>query len=214
MHLADPSLGILGANGVVAAGIPIAAGAALAAQINERGQVAVAFFGEGALHTGAFHEAVTLAVAWRLPMLLLCESNGWVEFTRADAWGGPEPAARGAAYGLLSDSIDGSDVTVVLARVEEVLETVRSGAGPAFLEVKTVRAGGHYEGDAQAYRPEDAVVLEATDPLLRSRDALGLTEDEAKSLVHAAEAEMETAAETALKAPYPSPASLMEDVYA
>lgn len=212
MHLADAACGILGANGIVGAGIPLATGAALAAQAHGKGQAAVAFFGEGALHTGAFHEAATLAVAWRLPLLLLCESNGWAEFTPTDAWGGPAPVERAAAYGMAAAEVDGSDVLAVLDAASSALAAVRSGGGPAFLEAQTIRAHGHFEGDAQAYREDPE--WQHRDPLARARELLGDRAEEADALVEGAQAEMRQAVEVALDAPYPPVDSLLENVYA
>jgi TPP-dependent pyruvate/acetoin dehydrogenase alpha subunit len=213
MHIADPRLGILGANGIVGAGLPLATGAALAAQVREDGRIAVAFFGEGAVHTGAFHEALTLAVAWSLPVVYLCESNGFAEFTRADAWGGPSPTARGASYGMPTAGADGDDPVAVHDAVAAAVAHARSGRGPYFVEARTSRIGGHYEGDAQPYRtPEELEEIRRRDPLLRARDALG--PDVADALRRAADEEMDAAAAVALDAPYPEPAAVLEHVYA
>jgi TPP-dependent pyruvate/acetoin dehydrogenase alpha subunit len=214
MHLADPRLGILGANGIVGAGIPLATGAAMAAQVRADERVAVAFFGEGAVHTGAFHEACTLAVAWSLPIVLVCESNGWAEFTPTDAWGGPDPVARAASYGMASELIDGGDVLAVLAAAGAQIDAVRRGDGPRFLEVKTVRAHGHYEGDAQPYRPEDEPSWIQNDPLARAVAELGMDADAAAAGDRAAEAEMADAVTQALSAPYPEESAVLEDVHA
>jgi TPP-dependent pyruvate/acetoin dehydrogenase alpha subunit len=212
MHLADPHLGILGANGIVGAGIPIAAGAALTGMLRGEGQVAVAFFGEGALHTGAFHEAACLAVAWQLPIVFACESNGWAEFTPTAAWRGPEPAARGAGYGMPAESIDGGDVGLVRSSMSELVGRAREGGGPAFLESRVVRRSGHFEGDAQPYREEDEA-WEELDPLARCRRA-GLDPTLAAELDAAAEAEMDAAVAVAVAAPYPAVTAVLEDVYA
>lgn len=214
MHLADPTIGILGANGIVGAGIALAAGAALASQVHERDQIAVAFFGEGALHTGAFHEASCLAVAWRLPLLMLCESNGWAEFTSTRAWRGPEPAARASSYGMPSESIDGSDVTAVREAVQHIVDTLRAGEGPAFLEAQTVRAHGHYEGDAEPYRPEADRAWQSRDPLSRARETLALSTGQLEAADASAREEMEAAVALALQAPYPEPSSVLDHVYA
>jgi TPP-dependent pyruvate/acetoin dehydrogenase alpha subunit len=214
MHLADPSLGILGANGIVGAGIPIAVGAALATQVRQDGRVAVPFFGEGALHTGAFHEAASLAVAWQLPVVFVCESNGWAEFTPTSAWGGPAPAARGASYGMPSAVIDGGDVTSVETQLRDVVETARSGGGPAFVEAITVRAHGHYEGDAQPYRDEEDHVWQAADPLPRVLADRAIASEAAARILVEAETEMQAAVNQALAAPYPDETAVLEDVHA
>jgi len=212
MHLADPRCGILGANGIVGAGIPIAAGAALAAQIRESGQVAVAFFGEGALHTGAFHEATSLAVAWRLPLVMLCECNGYAEFTATAAWGGPEPAARASSYGLSADVVDGSDVLAVRDAVKVAVAAARAGDGPRFVQAQTNRFGGHYEGDVQPYRsPEELEAQREQDPLARLR--LTLPAQATEDADAEASAEMDKAVELALAAPYPELDTALEDIY-
>lgn len=152
MHLADPGLGILGANGIVGAGLPIAAGAALASELRGRQRVVVAFFGDGAIAQGAFHEAANLAALWRLPLILCCENNHWAEFSRtADQHPAPL-SARAAAYGLPYHHVDGNDVDAVTALLGELTHKIRTGAGPVFVEAETLRGRGHYEGDPQKYR--------------------------------------------------------------
>jgi len=216
MHLADPRLGILGANGIVGAGLPLAVGAALAASREGSGRVAMAFFGEGAVHCGAFHEALVLAVAWRAPVIFVCENNGYAEFTRsADAWGGPGVVERAAAYGIPARSVDGNEVEAVEASVGAAVESARGGAGPAFLEMRTHRMGGHYEGDAEPYRDEEERAAWAgRDPIARARRALAAAgrEAEARAALDDAEAEIAAAVERALAAPYPDPASALEFV--
>jgi TPP-dependent pyruvate/acetoin dehydrogenase alpha subunit len=213
MHIADPSLGILGANGIVGAGIPLAVGAGLAARVHGDGRVALAFFGEGAVHCGAFHEGVTLAIAWELPVLFLCENNGYAEFTRSDAWGGPTIMARAESYGLWTAQLPGADPVGVRDGVSEAAARARGGEGPCFLEAQTVRFAGHYEGDAQEYRSEDELAeRERHDPLLLARDELG--PDAADDVRRAAEEEMDAAVASALDAPYPDPTAVTEHVYA
>lgn len=215
MHLAEASLGILGANGIVGAGIPIAVGAGLAAQAAGEGAVAVAFFGEGAVHCGAFHEGTVLAVAWQAPVLLICENNGYAEFTAsAGNWGGPDPVARAASYGLVARSVDGSDVVAVEAAVRDVVEAARAGQGPGFLEMRTQRLGGHYEGDAQEYRDEGELQRwrDEHDPLAQLQAVLeerGRGEP-ARAAVASAEAEMDTAVEKALAAPFPESSTVLD----
>lgn len=213
MHIADPSLGILGANGIVGAGIPIAAGAGLAAKVRGDGRVALAFFGEGAVHCGAFHEGVTLAVAWQLPVLFVCENNGYAEFTRSDSWRGPSVPARAESYGLPADSVDGSDPLLVRAATAAAAARARDGGGPSFVEARTVRFGGHFEGDAQDYRPEEELARHPEqDPLELAVVPLG--EKLAGQLREEAKTEMEQAVASALEAPYPEPGDVLEDVYA
>ena len=213
MHIADPAVGIYGANGIVGAGLPLAVGLGLAAQASGAERIAVPFFGEGAVHTGAFHEAMVLAVAWRLPVVFVCECNGFAEFTRADAWGGPAVAERAASYGMPAHTVRGSDPVAVRDVVARTAAEARAGAGPSFVEAQTTRFAGHYEGDAQAYRaaPELAA-REQDDPLLLARPLIGA--EVADRLVAAAAAEMDAALAAALEAPYPDASAVLEHVYA
>lgn len=173
MHVADPGLGIFGANGIVGAGLPIAVGAAHALRARGTGALAVAFFGDGAVATGAFHEALTLAAVHRLPVVFLCENNGFSEFSRT---GDQHPAplsARAAAYGMPFRSVDGNDVEAVDDAVTAVFAEVRAGGGPQLLEAVTLRVRGHYEGDPQAYREaETEAAGTSADPLALARDRL------------------------------------------
>src|SRR3954454_11398210 len=134
MHIADPRLGILGAHGIVAAGIPLAVGAALTSRIRRSSTISVAFFGDGAVHAGAFHEGITLAVGLSLPVVFVCEDNGWAEFTPSGRWGGPAPAARAQGYGVRAESVDGNDVFAVRDVMAEAAAHARGGAGPCFVE--------------------------------------------------------------------------------
>jgi TPP-dependent pyruvate/acetoin dehydrogenase alpha subunit len=214
MHIADPRLGILGANGIVGAGIPLAVGAALTSRVTGTGAVSVAFFGDGAVHAGAFHEGVTLAVAFALPVVFVCEDNGYAEFTASGRWGGPAPATRGEGYGMPAERVDGNDVLAVRDSVARLAAQARAGGGPAFLEARTTRLRGHYEGDAETYRPEGELLeLRGRDPLTVARLAMG---DDARALdiERAAEQEMDAAVQAALAAPYPDESDVLEDVYA
>jgi TPP-dependent pyruvate/acetoin dehydrogenase alpha subunit len=214
MHIADPRLGVLGANGIVGAGVPLAVGAALTARIRRADAVAVAFFGDGAVHSGAFHEGVTLAVGLQLPVVFVCEDNGWAEFTPAGRWGGPAPAVRAEGYGMAAAAVDGNDVLAVRDAVAAAVAHARGGDGPYFVEARTTRLHGHFEGDAQAYRPEGQVLeLEGRDPLTLARHALG-DDASAEAIARAAEAEMDAAVAAALEAPYPEPDAVLHDIYA
>jgi TPP-dependent pyruvate/acetoin dehydrogenase alpha subunit len=213
MHIADPRLGILGANGIVGAGIPLAVGAALTSRVRASSAVAVAFFGEGAIHAGAFHEGVTLAVALSLPVVLVCEDNGYAEFTPSGRWGGPAPAERATSYGMAAQRVDGNDVLAVRTVVGRSVAAARDGGGPQLVEARTARLQGHYEGDAESYRPEGELrALQRRDPLARARRALG-DAAVADELRDRAEQEMDAAVEAALAAPYPEASALLEDVY-
>ena len=173
MHIADASYGMLGANGIVGAGLPIATGSATASAIRRDAAVTVAFFGDGAVATGAFHESVNLAALWRLPVIFFCENNGYAEFTpTADQH--PVPVVRRAdGYGIEGHTVDGADVVAVAVLMETLCARARAGAGPFLVEATTHRWHGHYEGDPQRYRPDDeAAQLRADDPLQRVRAAI------------------------------------------
>jgi len=167
MHIADPALGIFGANGIVGAGLPIAAGAATAAQLRHDGTVAVAFFGDGAVAHGTFHEAVNLAAVWRLPVVFFCENNGYAEFSPASTQHAATLERRAAGYGVDFIPVDGNDVVATAAAMRDVVEAVRSGRGPVIVEATTYRGHGHYEGDPERYRtPDEVRAWEARDPLV------------------------------------------------
>jgi 2-oxoisovalerate dehydrogenase E1 component len=186
MHIADPKLGIFGANGIVAAGVPIAVGAAAAAQLRADGTVAVAFFGDGAPAQGAFHEALNLAAVWQLPVVFFCENNGYAEFSPASTQHAAPRERRAAGYGIPFVAVDGNDVVATARTMEEVVLDVRAGRGPAVIEAATYRWHGHYEGDPQRYRsPEEVGEWEGRDPLLTHRERLreaGVGDDEVAAL--------------------------------
>lgn len=162
MHAMAMALGILGANGIVGAGLPLAVGSALEQRQRRTGAVTFAFFGEGALSTGSAHEAFVLAGSLRVPVLFVCEYNGWVEFSRfSDLVSMGSVLDWAASLGLAVGHADGADVRHVQAATSEILETVRAGK-PGFLQVQVPRLRGHYEGDAQRYRTADEKV---SDPL-------------------------------------------------
>jgi TPP-dependent pyruvate/acetoin dehydrogenase alpha subunit len=217
MHIADPRLGILGANGIVGAGLPIAVGAALAAR--RRGGVAVAFAGEGTVHGGYFHEALTLAVLWGAPVVFVIENNHFAEFTDSDKmWRGAPLVERVRTYGVGSvERIDGNDVEEVRAAAESAVAVCREGRGPCLIEAMTYRIHGHYEGDAIAYRdPDEFDAWRAKDPIEAARRVLatdGLDAEVAR-LSAAADEEMDRAVELAFAAPYPETDEVLTDVYA
>lgn len=219
MHIADPQVGILGANGIVGAGLPIAVGAALAARRRGSDAVAVAFAGEGAVHCGAFHEAITLAVLWEAPVVFVIENNQFAEFTHsAETWRGAPLVERALNYGLrAAERIDGNDVRTVRTAAEQAVAAARAGSGPSLIEAMTYRVHGHYEGDAMPYRDEsDYQEWLERDPIqlvVRSLEEAGLGE-RAAEIVATAEEEMSRAVEDGLAAPYPEPEVLLEDVYA
>lgn len=167
MHIADPNLGIFGANGIVGAGLPIAVGAAAAAQLRGDGSVVVAFFGDGAVAQGAFHEAVNLAAVWGVPVVFFCENNGYAEFSSAADQHAAPLKRRAKGYGVGHVAVDGNDVVATAAAMAEVVEAVRAGGRPVIVEAATYRWHGHYEGDPQHYRtPEEVATWEQKDPLV------------------------------------------------
>ncbi|MQA78833.1 MAG: 2-oxoisovalerate dehydrogenase [Streptosporangiales bacterium] len=166
MHIADPRSGVFGANGIVAAGLPIATGAGTAAQLRGEGGVVVAFFGDGAVAQGMFHEAVNLAAVWRLPVLFCCENNGYAEFSPSSAQHRAPLADRALGYGVEFHRVDGNDVVAVADLVGGLVGRLRDGAGPIMLEAETYRWHGHYEGDPQRYRESDELASwQERDPL-------------------------------------------------
>ena len=167
MHIADPTMGIFGANGIVGAGLPIAVGAAAAAQLRSDGGIAVAFFGDGAVAQGAFHEAVNLAAVWGLPVVFWCENNGYAEFSSAAAQHAASLEQRAAGYGIDFAAVDGNDVIACAATMGAAAQQVRDGGAPVLVEAMTYRWHGHYEGDPERYRdPEELSSWKERDPLL------------------------------------------------
>src|SRR5262245_41886445 len=219
MHICDPTLGIFGANGIVGAGLPIAVGAAYAAQLAATSSVVVAFFGDGAIATGAFHEAVNLAAVWRLPVIFFCENNHYAEFSPAAAQHPVDLATRSAGYGLRHHAVDGNDVVAVADLMTDVVAGVRNGGGPVVVEAHTYRWHGTYEAGPARYRtPEElADWQELRDPLvIARRRAADVGVDVAlldKIDVSVAE-ELETALSVARAGARPSIATLHDHVIA
>ena len=216
MHIADPSLGIFGANGIVAAGLPIAVGAATASQLRRDGIVAVAFFGDGAVAQGAFHEAVNLAAVWSLPVIFFCENNGYAEFSPASEQHGASLERRAAGYGVDYVAVDGNDVVATALAMRDVVAAVRTGSGPAIVEATTYRWHGHYEGDPERYRSAEEVrEWEAKDPLLvheRRFGAAGVDADTIASARAAVERELDDALRSARRGKQPAIATLTDFV--
>ncbi len=216
MHIADPKLGIFGANGIVAAGLPIAAGAATASQLRGDGSVAVAFFGDGAAAQGAFHEALNLAAVWQLPAIFFCENNGYAEFSPASTQHASSLEQRATGYGIAYATVDGNDVVATAAAMEHLVSAARAGRGPAVLEAVTYRWHGHYEGDPQRYRsPEEVRRWEARDPLLVHEARLrgsGVGDDEIKGLESSVTDELDAAMQAARRLAGPAAAALTDFV--
>jgi len=170
MHVADFSMGILGANGIVGAGIPIAAGAALSAQLEGGDRVAVAFFGDGAANRGVFLEALNIAALWRLPLVLVCENNGYCEFSPTETVTAGAIHARAAAIGIPAVAIDGNDVEAVFDCAGAAVARARASGGPSLIEARTYRLRGHAEAEvywlSENYRTDEEVVRwQERDPL-------------------------------------------------
>jgi 2-oxoisovalerate dehydrogenase E1 component len=216
MHIADPSLGIFGANGIVAAGLPIAVGAAAAAQLRADGAVAVAFFGDGAVAAGAFHEAVNLAAVWRLPVVFFCENNGYAEFSATVSQHGAPLERRAVGYGVPYVAVDGNDVVAVATGMRDVVASVRDGHGPVIVEATTYRWHGHYEGDPERYRSADEVrEWEARDPIVthaRSMRSNGIDDDAIRALEAFVTRQLDDAVALARKSTAPAVATLHDFV--
>jgi 2-oxoisovalerate dehydrogenase E1 component len=216
MHIADPTLGIFGANGIVAAGLPIAVGAATAAQLRADNSVAVAFFGDGASAQGAFHEAMNLAAVWELPVIFFCENNGYAEFSPAATQHAASLELRAAGYGIRYVAVDGNDVAATATVMAELVTGAREGQGPAVVEATTYRWHGHYEGDPQRYRtPEEVAEWEARDPLLAHESRLrtaGVGDDDIKALESSVDEELDAAVGAARRLASPHVATLHDFV--
>ena len=221
MHIADFSIGMLGANGIVAGGIPIVTGAGLAAQLEGKGRVAVSFFGDGASNAGPFHESINIAATWKLPMLYVCENNLYSAGTiAAETLALSDVAARAAGYGIPGVVIDGNDVMAVYEAAEAAVNRARAGQGPTLIECKTYRWRGHTERPGQADpRPQEEVeAWRQRDPINRFATSLmehGLLTEEAWQKM---DAEILAAIEDAVKfseeSPFPDPEAAVEDIFA
>jgi TPP-dependent pyruvate/acetoin dehydrogenase alpha subunit len=218
MHLVDAANGVLGATGVVAGNLALAAGAAWAMQARGAKNISVVFFGDGATGAGAFHETINLAVLWQLPVLFVCENNGYAEFTSREEHSKVAFVRRFAEpYEMPAATIDGNDVLAVLAAAGEVVSKLRNGAGPYLLECMTYRMAGHFVGDPQHYRSkEELAAWLDRDPIERLKRYLlqsGVMEDELDSVGESARQEVQRAAERARTAPRPNPVGVLENVY-
>ncbi|MGW7544218.1 alpha-ketoacid dehydrogenase subunit alpha/beta [Streptomyces sp. NPDC054770] len=218
MHIADPGLGIYGANGIVGAGLPIATGVATAAKLRDAGDVVVAFFGDGAVAQGMFHEAVNLAAVWDLPVVFLCENNHYSEFSPAAEQHRAPLSARAAGYGIGYARVDGNDVLAVAGIMTDVVERIRQGGGPVLVEAETYRWHGHYEGDPQRYRsPEEVAEAKERDPLLVARRhlaAAGVDASQADAVDEEIDKEIDAAVDWARSLPEPAPETLHDFVSA
>jgi pyruvate dehydrogenase E1 component alpha subunit len=220
MHIADVDRGMLGANGIVAAGTPIASGAALSADIQGNGRVAVSFLGDGATSNGPYHEAVHLAATWDLPVVFVIENNFYGEMTSIEVQHPVNDLARQAdAYGLPSEIVNGQDVEEVYDAAAEAVDRARAGDGPTIIEAKTYRYRGHYEGDPEWYREDENLPdWQTADPIETYLEALieadDLTEEDYEALQADIQSELEDAVEFARDSPLPDPQEAYEGLYA
>jgi acetoin:2,6-dichlorophenolindophenol oxidoreductase subunit alpha len=220
MHLTKASAGMLGSYAIVGAHLPLAAGAAWSAKLRGTGQVAAAFFGDGATNIGAFHEALNIAVVWSLPVLFICENNLYMEYTPiGSVTAVANPAAdRAAAYGLVGEVIDGNDVVKVAETVARAAERARAGLGPALIEARTYRHFGHSRTDPATYRPaEELQEWLEKDPLdiAKSRlTDLGVTAEQVAEADQRAERVVANAVAAAKAAPGADPSEALTDVWA
>jgi pyruvate dehydrogenase E1 component alpha subunit len=217
MHIADFSVGMLGANGVVAGGIPIAVGAAQGLKMQKSDAIVTCMFGDGAINRGPFLEGLNWAVLFRLPVLFVCEDNGVAAFTRADSvTAGPGVTDRAKALGVAAITIDGNNAMAVDDAASTAVAAVRRGEGPHLLHVRTYRITGHTSTDAAAWRPEEEVAeARARDPIARLGAVLaerGIPASELGKVIDDAKAEMAAARREANEAAWPEPHVAYEDV--
>jgi pyruvate dehydrogenase E1 component alpha subunit len=220
MHIADMSIGMLGANGIVCGGVPIAVGAAYgAAKIRNTDQVVAPFFGDGATNEGPFHEAVNMASAWKLPVIFVCENNLYGVGTRFGRVSSSEEIIRRAeGYGIEAHSLDGNDVLSVYETMLKSVERCRKGKGPILLECKTWRHRGHFEGENPSYldKDEHKAWLEK-DPIKRFfnrlMEAAVCTAQEIEELNNSVVSRIDEAVEFAESSPFPKPEDALSDMY-
>jgi acetoin:2,6-dichlorophenolindophenol oxidoreductase subunit alpha len=220
MHLTVADGNMLGSYAIVGSHLPIACGAAWSAKLRGSGQVAVAFFGDGATNIGAFHEALNLAAVWKLPALFVCENNLYMEYTPiASVTAVAQPAAdRAPAYGLPAEVVDGNDVVAVLEATSKAVDRARAGNGPTIIEALTYRQYGHSRSDPAKYRPQEEVDRWLKrDPLTLLADRLrgdGVAEEAIEERRRRAQEVVAAAVEAAKAAPPPDEATAFTDVWA
>jgi len=220
MHIADFSIGMLGATAVVGAGLPIAVGAGLSVKLRKTDQVVACFFGEGASNQGTFHESINMASIWKLPVIFVCENNLYAMGTRQSTVMAIENVAdRAVAYGIPGVVVDGNDVLAVYEATQRAVERARNDEGPTLIECKTYRHKGHSRVDPAKYRPKEEVEeWLAKDPIKRFKEKLlqtnTLTESEIQQIEKEVSDEIEEAVKFAMESPYPAPEEALEDVYA
>lgn len=219
MHVADATVGNLGATAVVGSAMPIAVGAALSCKLKNEGRIVACFFGDGASNNGVFHEALNMAAIWCLPVIFVCENNLYAMGTRISEVAAVEDiATRASSYGIPGVVVDGNDVVAVNEAVGKAVERARNGIGPTLIECKTYRHKGHSRFDPAKYRPPKEVEEWMNkDPILRLRERLiqakMLTEKESQEVDQQVIKEVEESARFALESPFPSPEEALEDVF-
>ena len=219
MHIADVGKGMLGANGIVGGGIPLACGAALTAKTLGTGGVAVCFFGDGASNQGTFHEGLNLAAIWKLPVVFVCENNGYAEATPvAYHCAATDIATRAGAYEIPGIVVDGLDLFAVYEAAGEAIARARRGEGPTLIEAKTYRFYGHFQGDTITYRTDEEVLrYRERDPIAGLKkyikDHKVATEEELDAIDARVVADLDRAWLDAQAAPWPEPAEALTDVY-
>lgn len=220
MHIADFSVGMLGANGVVGGGYTLATGAALASKMQKTDKVSIVFFGDGASNRGTFHEAANMAAVWKLPVIFVCEANEWASTTPyLTTTSVANIADRAVGYGMPGVIVDGNDVFKVYEAAKEAVERARQGGGPTFIEAKTYRIRGHYVGDPEMYRTKEEVQerFESNDPIKNFEKKVIeeslMTKKELDDIREKAYKIIEDAVEFAHNSPYPDPSELYDDLY-
>lgn len=221
MHMMDFELGILGANGIVAAGIPLATGAGLSDQLLGTGNVNVVFFGDGASNSGVFFESMNLAAIWKLPTIYICENNHYTEWMRAEDITAGRISDRAAPMGIANAQVDGNDVVAVRQAVKAAVERARAGDGPSLIEMDTYRWMAHNEGEevfSGQYRPkEEQAEWRLRDPIARYKDVLlgagVVTQEEIDAIQLAAAAEIDAALAFAEASPLPETSQAFDFLY-
>jgi acetoin:2,6-dichlorophenolindophenol oxidoreductase subunit alpha len=220
MHIADFSIGILGANGVVAGGLPIIAGAGFSIKMRQTDQAAVCFFGDGASNRGPVHEVMNLAAVWKLPIIFVIENNQYASTTsQLDACSVKDICRRAAGYNLPGIAVDGNDVLRVRQATLQAVQRARRGEGPSLIENKTYRIKGHFEGDPQKYRTEEEVKgwQSQKDPIRRFAVFLAeqnvLTSELDRQIQDEAAARLKDAVAFAENSPFPEPEEALEDLF-
>lgn len=219
MHICNPDLGILGANGIVGAGLPIAIGAAFSMKYQKKNEVVVCFFGDGANNQGSFHESLNFASIFDLPVIFVCENNLYgISLSQKRHMKLKNIADRGQAYGIHSEIVDGNDLFATYKAAGEAVERARAGKGPSLLEMKTYRWHGHSEGEPIRYRPEEEEeAWREKCPIMRMEKTLiseyNCTPEELAQKKEAIAKEVEDCVEFAEKSSYPQSSTLLENVY-